>query len=83
MSRNNRDMFKRKPKTPVRAAIPAAKEILTDAELAAELGVLPRTLRLWRHTRALPHVRLTAKVIRYRRSDIDAWLDRSRTVIAA
>lgn len=57
-------------------------ELLTDEQAAAFLSVEPRTLRLWRQTRALPFCRLTPKVIRYRRADLDAWLDRSRTVIS-
>ena len=58
-----------------------AHDILTEPQLATELRVMPRTLRSWRHTRGLPHLKLTAKVIRYRRADIDAWLARNRVVI--
>lgn len=58
------------------AEIKTARELLTDLEAAALLSVEPRTLRLWRNTRGLPHIRLTSKVIRYRRPDIDAWLGR-------
>jgi DNA-binding XRE family transcriptional regulator len=57
------------------------QDILTEAQLAAEIGVTPRTLRLWRHTRTLPHIKLTSKVIRYRRADIASWLERKRVVI--
>ena len=57
------------------------QDILTESQLAAELNVLPRTLRLWRRTRGLPHVKLTAKIIRYRRADIDGWLERNRVVM--
>jgi predicted site-specific integrase-resolvase len=60
-----------------------AGDLLTDQQAAAILSVEPRTLRLWRNTRSLPYIRITSKVIRYRRSDLEAWLDRSRTVIAA
>ena len=67
--------------TPNAAAKPAA-ELLTDAQAAEILTVEPRTLRLWRNTRGLPHLRITSRVIRYRRSDLEAWLDRARTVIA-
>ena len=58
-----------------------AAELLTDEQAAAILSVEPRTLRLWRNTRSLPHLRITPRVIRYRRADLDAWLDRTRTVI--
>jgi hypothetical protein len=56
-------------------------DILTESQLAAELTVLPRTLRLWRRTRGLPHIKLTSKVIRYRRADINTWLERNRVVM--
>ena len=58
-----------------------AGELLTDAQAAAILSVEPRTLRLWRHTRGLPHIRITSKVIRYRRPDLDAWLGRHYVAI--
>jgi excisionase family DNA binding protein len=63
------------------AAKTATSELLTDKEAAAILAVEPRTLRLWRNTRGLPHIKITSKVIRYRRADVDAWLERRRTVI--
>jgi excisionase family DNA binding protein len=58
-----------------------AGDLLTDSQAAALLSVETRTLRLWRHTRGLPHIRLTSKVIRYRRADVDAWLDRHAVAI--
>lgn len=51
-------------------------ELLTDLQAASLLSVEPRTLRLWRNTRGLPFLRITTKVIRYRRTDLDAWLNR-------
>ncbi len=60
-----------------------ADDLLNDKQAAKILGVLPRTLKLWRYTRGLPFIRITSKVIRYRRRDIEAWLDRRRTVMAA
>jgi excisionase family DNA binding protein len=64
-------------------ATPAAAELLTDTQAAELLSVEPRTLRLWRHSRGLPHLRITSKVIRYRRADLDAWLARHLVAIAA
>jgi predicted DNA-binding transcriptional regulator AlpA len=58
-------------------------DLLNDAQAAAFLLTKPRTLRLWRHTRGLPHIRLTSKVIRYRRSDLDAWLNHHRVAITS
>ncbi len=66
---------------PIPALTGAAKiaaDILTEPEAAELLSVEPRTLRLWRHTRGLPHYKLTAKVIRYRRGDLIGWMDRCR-----
>lgn len=61
---------------------PTADDILTDGQTAALLGVTSRTLRLWRHRRSLPHIRISGREIRYRRRDLDAWLERFRTVIS-
>ena len=64
-------------------AAPTPADLLTDTQLAAELAIEPRTLRLWRNTRALPHIRITPRVIRYRRKDIDVWLARRFVTISA
>jgi DNA-binding transcriptional MerR regulator len=58
-------------------------DILDDAQAAAYLITNPRTLRLWRQTRGLPFIRITSKVLRYRRADLDAWLAQRRVAIAA
>jgi len=60
---------------------PATGDLMTDEQTAAILAVEPRTLRLWRNTRGLPFIRISSKVIRFRRSDVNAWLERRRTVI--
>jgi excisionase family DNA binding protein len=49
-------------------------DILNDEQVAGLLFVDQRTLRKWRRERGLPHVKLTAKVILYRRADLDKWL---------
>jgi excisionase family DNA binding protein len=54
-------------------------DILTEEQAAELLGIQPRTCRLWRKTRGLPYIKLTQKEIRFRRLDIDQWLQ-SRTV---
>ncbi|MGD1086072.1 MAG: helix-turn-helix domain-containing protein [Verrucomicrobiota bacterium] len=58
-------------------------ELWTEEKAASFLAVKPRTVRLWRQTRGLPHIRITSKVIRYRKSDIDDWLERRRVAIVA
>jgi hypothetical protein len=58
-------------------------DVFNEHEAASYLKQKPRTLRLWRHTRGLPHVKITSKVVLYRKIDIDDWLARRRVAIAA
>jgi excisionase family DNA binding protein len=59
-----------------------AREILDDASAAAYIGgIKARTIRQWRANRGLPFIRITAKTIRIRRADLDAWLARHRVAI--
>jgi len=60
-----------------------AANILDDARAAEYLKITPRTLRLWRARRGLPHFKLTPKCIRYSRGDLDGWLARFRTARVA
>ena len=60
-----------------------ATEVFDDAAACRFLSVTSRTLRLWRSRNALPHIRITAKSLRYRRRDLEEWLDRRRVQIAA
>jgi hypothetical protein len=59
-----------------------AAELWTDKEACQFLSAEPRTLRLWRHTRGLPFIRITSKVLRYRRNDLEAWLDARRVALS-
>jgi excisionase family DNA binding protein len=55
-----------------------ADELLTARELAAELKVSLRTLERWRARGIGPaYVRL-GRTVRYRRSDVNTWLERQR-----
>ncbi|MBE7502633.1 MAG: helix-turn-helix domain-containing protein [Verrucomicrobiales bacterium] len=56
-------------------------EFLTEEEVARFLRIEPRTVRLWRRTRGLPHLKLTQKCIRFRLSDVTRWLDGRRVSI--
>lgn len=47
-------------------------EWLSAADVAAIVGLHPRSVR---RLRGLPQHRLGAKLIRYLRSDLDAWLE--------
>jgi excisionase family DNA binding protein len=75
--------MKKKKRSPILAPPPSSLDILTETEAASLLSLEPRTLRVWRAKRAIPFLRITAKVIRYRRSDIDGWLLRHRVAVAA
>lgn len=57
---------------------PADGGVLTEPQAAAYLHQKPRTLRLWRRRRALPHFKLTGKVVLYSRADLDGWLEKHR-----
>jgi excisionase family DNA binding protein len=59
-----------------------ADSLLTDEMAAALLGVEPRTIRQWRTHRGLPFLRITAKVVRIRRADLDLWLAQCRIAIS-
>lgn len=56
-------------------------DILTDEQAGILLAVEPRTIRDWRTRRGLPFVRLTAKVVRIRRADLDKWISRHQVAI--
>ncbi|MBD0021937.1 helix-turn-helix domain-containing protein [Gordonia pseudamarae] len=56
-----------------------ATALLTERQAADLLGIHKDTLRVWRYRgRGPAHVRLgtsTAAGIRYRRADLDTWID--------
>lgn len=54
-----------------------ASALLTPNEAASELQVSTGTLQVWRSTgrHSLPFVKVGG-CVRYRRSDIEAWLDK-------
>lgn len=60
--------------TPTQPA--AVRDTLTEDEAAAFIGFEPQTLAVWRSTgrHDLPFVRV-GRSIRYRRADLEAWLD--------
>ncbi|MCL1598076.1 MAG: helix-turn-helix domain-containing protein [Actinomycetia bacterium] len=53
--------------------------MLTTSELAVKLGTHERTLANWRVSGSGPRFVKVGTKVRYRRSDVDAWLE-SRTV---
>ena len=71
---------------PITRLVPASPPVDASALLdtdaaAAVLGIRPQTAAAWRTTGRGPRfIRVSARRIRYRRADLDAWLDaQSRT----
>jgi hypothetical protein len=57
-------------------------EIFTDETCAAYIGgIEPRTVRSFRMSRGLPFVKLSSKVVRIRKVDVDKWLARHQVAI--
>jgi len=65
------------PARTTRAAITPNPDLLDDIAAAALLDVSPGTLSVWRSTGRynLPFLKIGRKV-RYRRADLEAWLER-------
>ena len=53
-------------------------DLLTTEQAAAYLGVKPRSLEVWRCVGRydLPYIKV-GRLVRYRRSDLDAFLERN------
>lgn len=52
-------------------------ELLTASEAARLLGVPEGTLAQWRSQRRGPcYVKLESRLVRYRRSDLEQWIER-------
>jgi excisionase family DNA binding protein len=53
--------------------------MLTTKEAARRLGFTPQTLRLWRsQDRGPAYVQTEGGGVRYRRSDLEAWIEQRR-----
>lgn len=57
----------------------ATNELLSQRQVAVRLGVSARTVEGWR-PRGVgpPFLRLSARAVRYRSSDLEQWLDQRR-----
>ncbi len=53
-------------------------KLMTYAETADRLSVPVGTLYAWVHERKIPHIRLSARTVRFEASEIQAWLSRRR-----
>jgi excisionase family DNA binding protein len=59
-----------------------AATLFTDETAAQYIGgIEPRTVRDWRMRRGLGFLRITPKVIRIRKDDLDKWLARHAVAI--
>lgn len=55
------------------------EELLTYGELAELLSVSPQTLRNWRRQGRGPRAtKVGARLVRFHREDVDAWLEQQR-----
>jgi excisionase family DNA binding protein len=64
------------PLTPMITTNVAA--LMTQQDLAAYLGCNVRTLRRWGHEGRIPHPISIGRVQRWRRADVDRWLEDGR-----
>jgi len=63
-----------------------APEYMKPKQAAAYLGLSVQQLELWRwRAEGPPYLRVTSRIIRYRRADLDAWMSafERRSVAAA
>ncbi len=51
-------------------------ELLNEASVAQRLGCEPRTLQAWRCRGGGPVFVKVGRLVRYRPSDIDAWIEK-------
>ena len=55
------------------------KEFLTINDLCELLSVTPKTVASWRYRGVGPSSYKAGKHVRYKRSDVEAWMEESRT----
>lgn len=52
----------------------ATGTVLRESDAARYLGVSPRQLRRWRNSGIVAHVRLSPRIVVYRRPDLDEFV---------
>lgn len=57
-------------------AMADARELMDEAALADLVGVNIKTLQKWRWQRTGPAFVKIGRLVRYRRTDVEAWLDK-------
>ena len=59
-------------------------ELMTPQQVSELTGVKPATLAEWRsEKRELHFLKIARNVVRYRRSDVEAWLKSKRVLVEA
>ncbi|HJN39335.1 MAG TPA: helix-turn-helix domain-containing protein [Chloroflexota bacterium] len=58
---------------------PTDNQLLSVGQLAELLGVPARTIHAWRYRRTAPPGIRLGKHLRFRRSDVEAWIDEHRS----
>jgi len=58
----------------------AVPELMTKPEAASYLNVTEATIKKWTRKHAFPATYITPQVVRYRRADIDAWIEHRQTI---
>lgn len=71
MARTNRTKVKRRP---IWWGMNNERILLTVAEVAQLTGFSEGTLRHWISEGRIPVIRISARCVRFRRSDVDAWI---------
>ncbi|WP_210439592.1 helix-turn-helix domain-containing protein [Nocardioides xinjiangensis] len=56
---------------------------MTNTDVAAVLGIRPKTLTNWRHLRKGPTPATMNRPIRYRRQDVERWIADQASATAA
>lgn len=65
-----------KPETVPAVLTSSSARLLTAEDVAAITGLSPETLAQWRsQRRGIPFVKISRNVVRYRQSDLDAFLN--------
>lgn len=60
---------------PTKTSEPERKPWIEAADIAAEIGVPLATVYLWNHKGTGPRFYRLGRHVRYRRADVDAWLE--------
>ena len=63
-----------RPKAPKHARPPMPEPLLRPEEVAAIIGMTPKEVRAMCRPGGIPHFRLSAQMVRFDRTKVEAWL---------